>query len=94
MTNDPMTYQQLHHVLTHLGFSCQRAEPKWLYYEHKPSNTVIILVEKKPTDKVRISDDISARRHLIEKGLISEEELNKRLSQTSAPEKPTAGKRK
>lgn len=75
MRIEPITYSQLHEILSQLGFSCQRVEPKWIRYEHAPSDTVIVLVEKKPKDRVRVTDAVSARKHLVEKGLISEEEI-------------------
>ena len=48
---------------------------------------MIVVVEKKPTDFVRVTDAISARRHLIEKGLANEEDIEK-----SMPKKATAKK--
>jgi hypothetical protein len=77
MSRNPFTYQQLDDVLHHLGFSRERLEPKWLRYFHAPSQTEIILVEKKPADPVRSSDAWSAREHLLQKGLIGEEELDR-----------------
>jgi hypothetical protein len=75
MTVDRMTYKQLDDLLLHLGFSRQRVEPKWLRYEHTPSDTVIALPAKAPHEAVRITDAVSASRHLVEKGLITEARL-------------------
>jgi hypothetical protein len=76
---EDMTYQQLDEVLIRLGFSRQHVEPKWLRYEHADSNTIIALVEKEPHEQVRITDAVSARRHLIEKGFLSDQELDAML---------------
>ena len=76
MATDPVTYKQLNELLCQLGFARQRVEPKWLRYEHPPSDTVIVLVEKRPNELVRVTDAVSARRHLVEKGLVSEDEID------------------
>ena len=62
MTPDRMTYRQLDDLLSRLGFTRQRVEPKWLRYEHPASDTVIILVDKKPSEPVRVSSPIARRR--------------------------------
>ncbi len=80
MENKPITYRQLDKVLSHLGFTRERFEPKWLRYEHPASNTIIVLVEKKPNELVRVTDALSARIHLVENGLISEEEMEAMLA--------------
>ena len=85
MNTDPITYKQLDALLTHLGFSRTRIEPKWLRYEDKSSDTWIILVDKQPHEIVRVTDAVSARFHLVEKGLVSEEEMEAIFAQ-NAPE--------
>jgi hypothetical protein len=80
MDADRITYQQLDELLRGLGFSRVRVEPKWLRYEHGPSDTIIVLVERNPYEGVRVTDAVSARLHLIEKGLITEGDLDAILS--------------
>lgn len=83
MAVDHITYQQLDAVLTDLGFTRRNFSARdrtWLYYEHAPSETEIVLVQKKPSEYVYQANVLSARRHLIENGLISEEELDKLLA--------------
>jgi hypothetical protein len=80
MIQTDITYGQLDRVLSDLGFTCQRIAPKWLRYDHTGSDTFIVLVEKNKNDPVRITDAVSARRHLIEKGLIGERELDLKLA--------------
>lgn len=87
MVTDRITYAQLDELLTRLGFTRRRVEPKWLCYEHAGTHTMIVLIEKKPTELVRITDAISARRHLVEKGLICDEDFD-----AIAPRKATAKK--
>jgi hypothetical protein len=53
---------------------------------------LIVLVDKKPSDPVRITDAVSARQHLIEKGLITAVELEAFLSRTSADRKVVSAK--
>jgi hypothetical protein len=84
MSPAQFTYQQLDHVLHHLGFSRERFEPKWLRYVHAPSQTEIILVEKEPAEPVRPSDAWSARAHLLQKGLIGAEDLDRLLEKPPA----------
>lgn len=80
MADKVFTYQQLDSLLLQLGFTRSKLEPKWLHYEHKSSGTEITLIEKNPSEPVRPTDAWSAREHLIQKGLISEEELDKQLN--------------
>ncbi len=82
MDLDRMTYKQLDQLLIELGFTRDRVEPKWLRYEHAPSDTMIVLADKKPNEMVRITDAVAARLHLVAKGLISEEELQRFLSRS------------
>ena len=89
MNTDPITYKQLDALLIQLGFTRTRLEPKWLRYEEPSSDTVIILVDKKPDELVRVTDAASARFHVVEKGLVSEEEMESIFSQ-SAPEQKIA----
>jgi hypothetical protein len=93
MTIDPITYKRLDQVLCQLGFLRKRVEPKWLRYEHADSDTVIVLVEKKPTDFVRITDAVSARRHLVERGLISAAEIDAILHRQATRKQHSSGKR-
>lgn len=94
MITDPVTYQQLENALVRLGFTRQRVEPKWLRYEHPESDTVIVLVEKKPSDHVRITDAVSARRHLVEKGLVGAQELEALLAANPTSQEPVSGKKR
>ena len=84
MATDTMTYAQLDMVLKGLGFTRDRVEPKWIRYFHKPSDLIIAVVEKKPTELVRPTDALSARLHLVQMGLISDEELDAMLTQKTA----------
>lgn len=68
MAPNRITYKQLDEMLLHLGFSRQRVEDKWLRYEHKPSDLMIVVAAKEPSELVRVTDAVSARRHLVEKG--------------------------
>jgi hypothetical protein len=83
------TYRQLDEVLLSLGFTRQHVAPKWRRYDHTASDTMIAVVEKGPDELVRITDAVAARRLLVEKGLISDEEFEEQLER-SATSRPTA----
>ncbi len=91
MATNRITYKQLDDLLTRLGFSRKRVEAKWLRYEHKPSELVIVVAAKEPSELVRVTDAVSARRHLVEKGVIAANELDELLSRSSVPE--TSGRK-
>jgi hypothetical protein len=92
MGPDRITYRQLDELLVQLGFSRARVEPKWLRYEHAASDTVIVLADKNQDEPVRITDAVSARRHLVEKGLITAEELKAVLSPGASVNETTPAK--
>jgi hypothetical protein len=87
METEQISYKQLDKLLIHLGFARSRVEPKWLRYEHSASDTLIVLADKMPDDRVRITDAVSARRHLIEKGLVTPLELEGLLARNAAARK-------
>jgi hypothetical protein len=93
MAINEFTYQQLDRVLSQLGFTSQRVEARnrtWLYYEHAGSQTEIILIEKKPSELVHEANALSARRQLIERGLIEEDELDRMLAGPKEKSAPTS----
>jgi hypothetical protein len=84
---DRMTYQQLDEVLLRLGFSRDNVGPNWVRYEHTPSDTVIVLADKNTHELVRVTDAVSARLHLVEKGLITEGEMEAIVSRNASGQK-------
>ncbi len=94
MDRENITFEQLDRVLGQLGFSRQVAPPKRVWYEHAQSETVIVLADQKLSEPVRPPDWIAARVHLIEKGLVSEQELTAMLGPKVTPPKASAGKKK
>lgn len=91
MASNRVTYKQLVQVLRQLGFISRKVEPRWQRFEHAASDTTIILGDREPTESVLPSELVSARRHLIEKGLIGAEELEKMLIPKSPRLKTTSG---
>ena len=91
MATNRISYKQFDELLRHLGFSRERVESKWLRYEHPETELVIVVAAKGPSELVRVTDAVSARRHLVEKGVITAKSLDDLLSQSSIPE--TAGKK-
>jgi hypothetical protein len=92
LATDRFTYRQLDEVLLSLGFTRQHVAPKWRRYDHTASNTMIAVVEKGPDELVRITDTVAARQLLVEKGLITVEELEERLERSATPQSTTSAK--
>lgn len=82
-TDKRITYKQFDELLRQLGFSSERVEPKWIRYEHADSQLVIVVVAREPHELVRVTDAVSARRHLVEKGVIRAEALDDLLSRSA-----------
>jgi hypothetical protein len=85
MAANRITYKQFDKILTHLGFTREYVEAKWLRYEHSDSKLVIVVAAKGPSELVRVTDAVSARRHLVERGVVSAKELDDLLSQSRVP---------
>ena len=94
MDRESVTFEQLDWLLGQLGFSRQVAPPKRVWYEHAGSDTVIVLADQKLSEAVRPPDWVSARVHLIEKGLVSEQQLEKMLSLKSPSSEASPRKKK
>jgi hypothetical protein len=94
MDRESVTFEQLDWVLGQLGFSRQVAPPKRIWYEHPGSATVIVLADQKLGEPVRPPDWYSARVHLIEKGLVSAEQLDEMLSLKAASPKAAPDRKK
>jgi hypothetical protein len=100
VSQETMTYGQLDALLDRLGFTRQTVERRepgtqdrmrpWLRYEEPRTDTVILLVRKEPSERLRASDDWSAREHLVRKGLIGEAELAHFLETEVGPVKASA----
>ena len=93
MDIDHYTYRQLDELLLSLGFTRRHVEPKWRRYEHAAADLFIIVIEKGPNEPVRLSDALSARLHLVEKGLITEKELAERLARSAPATKPRSARK-
>src|SRR5262245_55354588 len=93
MDVDRYTYRQLDELLLSLGFTRRHVDPKGRRYDHAPSDLFIVVVEKGPDEPVRVSDAISARLHLVQKGLITEEELAERLAKSASVKKTRSPKK-
>jgi hypothetical protein len=94
MDRESVSFEQLDWLLGQLGFSRQVAPPKRVWYEHAGSETVIVVADQKLSEPVRPPDWVSARVHLIEKGLVSEEQLDEMLSLKSPSPKAPPRRRK
>src|SRR5438876_11086657 len=91
MRKHHVTYGQLDALLSQRGFVRHKGAPKWVWYQHADSGTEIILADKKPTDTARPSEVVSARVHLVAKGLITDEEFDALV--TNGPGRKAAEKR-
>ena len=78
-----LTYAVLHKLLTSLGFNPKPVRRSWQAYHHRASDALILLRKRRPTANVSEPDILSIRRHLVEKGLIDENEFDQLLSEAA-----------
>jgi hypothetical protein len=81
--DQPPTYAQLHRLLLELGFTTEPAEAHLRVYRHAASDTLVVLAAHLPDQPVRDTDLISIRKHLVEKGIIDEHSLARKLKLSS-----------
>jgi hypothetical protein len=76
MAAKQFTYGKLGQLLSELGFVCRKGKTQVRWYEHKDTDTVIILNDGNPRESARPTEIASARYHLVHKGFLSEEEFD------------------
>jgi hypothetical protein len=81
--DQPPTYAQLHRLLIELEFTIEQTEAHLQVYRHAASDTLIVLASHVLEEPVRDADLISIRKHLIEKGIIDEHALARKLKSAS-----------
>jgi predicted RNA binding protein YcfA (HicA-like mRNA interferase family) len=84
----PATYRDLVQLLARLGFQDESVEGSHRAFRHGASETLILLAEFEPEDPLRAEDLISARRHLVAKGLISAHAFERQSPQSAATGSP------
>jgi hypothetical protein len=78
-----VTYGQLDRLLHRLEFADVPVRSNWKGYRHTKSDTIILLPDRQPTAPVRAPELISVRRHLVEKAIVSEDEVDRLLTQAA-----------
>ena len=68
-----ITYSQLDRLFGALGFEVASSGHPGQVYRHPESGVIIVLAMRRPTDLVSSADLMSARRHLIERGLLDDD---------------------
>ena len=83
MTSERITYGQLHRLLVGLEFEDVPVKQKWKAYRHAPSDTLILLPDRQPNQRARAPELISVRRHLVENGIVNEDEFDQFLAEAA-----------
>jgi hypothetical protein len=83
MKNKQLTYRQLHCLLIELDFVTVPTTRPWKAYRHPSSETLILLAGRKADDPARGFELLSIRRHLVENGIVNEEDLDPRLAEAA-----------
>ena len=82
--NKPTTFAALDRLLRHLGFVETVVPGSHVRYEHIPSATVLVLRDHAPGDAVTWADLTTARRFLVERGLIESDAFERLLQEQAA----------
>jgi hypothetical protein len=80
-----VTYSQFDRLLGALGFEPGSSESPSLVYRHQESGAVIVLPRRPSADAVANADLHSARRHLVERGLLDGEAFDEFTSTGAVP---------
>ena len=75
--HDTVTFTVFNHMLRQLGFTQGTVPGSHVYYEHPESGTVVMARLHKPSDQVPWHTFASTRKILIERGLVTADELEK-----------------
>jgi hypothetical protein len=81
MTDHDVTYGHIYNLLLGLQFVEEPVREHWKAYRHGQTDTLILLVRHKPSLRARETDVVSVRRHLVDNGLIEENEFEDFLAQ-------------
>jgi hypothetical protein len=68
-------YKEFKDYLESIGFVEESVKNSHLAFLHQPSNTIILLAEMSEDAIVAQADIVSARQHLVDNGLASDEEF-------------------
>ena len=75
-----ITYGQLYQLLLDLRFVYEPVQPSGRGYRHDESDTLILLGDREHSMQARAVDLVSVRRHLVDNGLIDEQDFDGFLS--------------
>jgi predicted RNA binding protein YcfA (HicA-like mRNA interferase family) len=75
--DDPkmVQYKEFKDYLESIGFVEESVKNSHFAFIHQPSGTIILLAEMNDRSIVPSADLVSARRHLVENGLVGDEEF-------------------
>ena len=80
-----VSYEQLGRLLVELGFVESRQEGKWKAYRNAGRDVVIVWADRPAHEEARERDVVSARRHLVESGLMRAEEFDRFVQDGELP---------
>lgn len=75
-----VSYGELYQVLAGLHFINVSSEHRWKVYRQSGTDIMILLANRKPDLPARPADLISVRRHLIDNGVLDQQEFERLLS--------------
>jgi predicted RNA binding protein YcfA (HicA-like mRNA interferase family) len=68
-------YKEFKNYIESIGFVDESVKSSHIAFKHEYTNIIIILPEMSDDSSVSEVDIVSARRHLVERGLVSDEEF-------------------
>lgn len=71
-----VTYRRLDQLLSALGFARDQHEENCSIYRHGESRALILVAKRAPADSILDADLLSVRRHLVDGGLMGENEFD------------------
>ncbi|MCI0463159.1 MAG: hypothetical protein L0Z62_39940 [Gemmataceae bacterium] len=84
MKNNAVPFATLQRVLEGLGFVKKEVPRSHIYFQHDPSDSLLLFRLYRPREKVSEVDLIRVRKFLDEKGIIEPDDLEELLHQPSA----------
>ena len=80
-----ISYGQLHRALLKLRFVETNSETRCKAYHHSDTNTLILLANRRPERFAREPEVRSVIRHVVEKGIAPQEELERLFDAVALP---------
>jgi hypothetical protein len=76
MKNNQVPFDRLRKILRDLGFTETAIAGPYLYFEHPPSDTILVYHNYRPTEEVSWADEVKTRKFLDLKGLLEADDFD------------------